>query len=141
MIVVLDTNVIVSSLLSAHGSPAKIIGVWEDGQFEVAISPPLLEELERVLRYPRVQRYYKDPRATLDVFLNRLRRVAMVVEPQAALEVIEEDPADDRVLECAVAGRADCIVTGDAHLLSLKEYEGIVILKPADFVAFLSLRS
>jgi len=139
MIVILDTNVIVSSLLSSGGPPAEIIRRWEADEFGVAISPPLLGELERVLKYPRVREHYQRPRETATALLKRFRTVATLVEPQLTLEVIEEDPADNRVLECAVDAGADYIITGDAHLLKLKECRGIVILAPAEFLALLEL--
>jgi hypothetical protein len=139
MIIVLDTNVIISALLSPSGPPAEIINHWEADQFEVVTSPPLLGELERALRYPRVKKYLKRSPDEVAAFIKRLRRVARVVEPQLALEVIEEDPADNRVLECAVAGEASYIVTGNDHLLKIKKYKEIVILKPAEFLTLLNL--
>jgi len=139
MIVVLDTNVIVSSLLSCGGPPADVIRRWEADEFGVAISPPLLSELERVLKYPRVRERYQKNQETLTAFLKRFSTVATLVDPQLTLEVIEEDPADNRVLECAVDAGAEYIVTGDAHLVRLKEYRGIVILTPVEFLALLEL--
>jgi len=117
MIVVLDTNVIVSSLLSAGGPPADIIRRWEADEFQLAISPPLLSELERVLKYPRVRERYQKHREMPIALLKRLRTVVTLVDLQLALEVIDEDPADNRVLECAVEAGAEYIITGDIHLL------------------------
>jgi putative PIN family toxin of toxin-antitoxin system len=139
MIVVLDTNVIVSAMLSAHGAPARIINRWEAGRFDVVTSQALIGELERVLTYPRVRRYLKFSEQEIDAFLNRLSAAAVAIEPPQTLEVIETDPADNRVLECAIAGGATYIVTGDAHLLDLKAYQQIVILEPAAFLAVLKL--
>ena len=65
--------------------------------------------------------------------------MATVVSPQVTLEVIKKDPDDDRVLECAVSGDASYIVTGDRHLLELKEYQHIVILEPGAFLTVLNL--
>lgn len=139
MIIVLDTNVIISALLSPSGPPAEIITHWEADQLEVVTSPPLLSELERVLQYQRVKKYLKRSPDEVAAFIKRLRRVATVVEPQLTLEVIEEDPADNRVLECAVAGGASYIVSGNDHLLKIKKYKEIVILKPAEFLTLLDL--
>jgi putative PIN family toxin of toxin-antitoxin system len=139
MIVVLDTNVIVSALLSPAGPPAEIIERWRADEFEVATSPLLLSELERVLQYPRVRERYKRPEEMATGLLKRFGTAAAVVNPQVTLDVIEEDDADNRVLECAVAGGASYIVTGDAHLLRLKEYRGIAILTPAEFLTLLRL--
>lgn len=137
MIVVLDTNAIISALLSSQGPPAEIIKRWEADEFEVVTSPALLCELKRALQYQRVRKYYqKSPKAVTDL-IKRFERVAIVVNPQLSLDAIKEDPADNRVLECALAGEASYIVTGDAHLLKLKEYQGVVILNPAGFLTLL----
>jgi hypothetical protein len=139
MTIVLDTNVIVSALLSPAGQPAEIINLWAAEKFEVVTSPPLLIELERVLQYPRVQKYLKRPQREVEAFLKRFKRVAITIEPQMTLDIIKEDPADNRVLECAVAGEASYIISGNDHLLNVKEYKGIVILKPAEFLTLVDL--
>jgi hypothetical protein len=140
MIVVLDTNVIISALLAPSGPPAEIVDHWEADHFDVVTSPLLLSELERALQYPRVKKYLKRSPDEVAAFTARLRRMAMLVEPQFTLEAVEDDPADNRVLECAVAGGASYIVSGDCHLLRLKQYTGIVILRPTAFLTFLDLR-
>ena len=137
MIVVLDTNVIVSALLAANGSPAEVIKRWEADEFDVVVSPPLLDELERAIQYPRVAKYLGLSQEAISSFLRRFAMVATVVEPQIRLEILEKDPDDNRVLECAIAGGASYIITGDKHLLERKEYQGIMILPPAGFLAFL----
>jgi len=139
MIVVLDTNVIISSLLSAKGPPAEVIRRWEAGEFDVVTSPALISELEWALTYPRVRKYLKSSDEEIDAFLKHLRTTAIVVEPQMALDVVEDDPDDNRVLECAVAGDATYIVSGNTHLIDLKTYEQIVILNPVGFLAALKL--
>ena len=139
MIVVLDTNVIISALLSPSGPPAEIIDHWEADDFDVVTSPPLLSELKRALQYPRVKKYLKRSPDEVATFTTRFRRMAILVEPQFTLEAIEEDPADNRLLECAIAGGASYIVSGDDHLLGLKAYEGMIILSPAGFLLLLGL--
>jgi predicted nucleic acid-binding protein len=62
-----------------------------------------------------------------------------MVDPPVSLDVIRDDPEDNRVLECAVGGNANFIVSGDKHLLAIKEYLGIVILSPAEFLRLLAL--
>lgn len=72
-----------------------------------------------------------DDRATAEAYM---RRCARVVEPTEALDVVPADPTDNRILECAVAAGSDVIVSGDLHLLKLKEFRGIKIQRPADFL-------
>lgn len=69
-----------------------------------------------------------------DLIRARLERVAELVSPAHVLSVITEDPDDDRVLECAIAGRADIIISGDRHVLKLGEYEGIAIMTARQFM-------
>ena len=140
MIVVLDTNVIISSLLSSKGAPAEIINRWEAGEFDVVISSPLITELERVLTYERVRKYLKFSDEEIAAFLKNLRATAIVVEPEITLDVVKDDPDDNRVVECALAGGASYIVSGNTHLLELKEYNQIIILNPVGFLAALKLR-
>lgn len=139
MIVVLDTNVIISALLSAGGSPAQIIDLWEAGVFDVAISTPLLDELKRVLDYPQVKKYQKMTPDEINTLLGRWSTISVYVEPEVVLEVVKDDSDDNRVLECAVAAKANYIISGDKHLLDLGEYRGIEVLPPAGFIVLLSL--
>jgi putative PIN family toxin of toxin-antitoxin system len=140
VVLILDTNVLVSALLAPSGHPAEIIDRWEAEQFEVVTSPPLLGELERALQYSRVKKYLQRSQAEVAAFIGQFKRVAIVVEPDLTLQVTEEDPADNRVLEYAVAGGASYIVSGNDHLLLLKEYKEIVILSPTGFLTVLDLR-
>ena len=138
MLVVLDTNVILSSLFSRTGAPAQVIKYWEAGDFDVSISRSLLSELERTLEYPKVKKYIKS-QAAAEALFERLSEISILVEPQFRLDVIKRDTADNRVVECAKAAGAKYIVTGDDDLLELKEYEGIIILSPAEFITLLKL--
>ena len=139
MIIVLDTNVIISALLSPKGPAAEIIRRWEAEEIEIVTSPPLISELERVLTYPRVRRHLQFSDDEIDTLLQRLIAATTVVDPHSTLDLVSTDLADNRVLECAIAGGASYIVTGDTHLLELKDYRQIVILQPAAFLAVLKL--
>jgi putative PIN family toxin of toxin-antitoxin system len=136
MLVVLDTNVIVSSLLSTKGPPAEIIQRWEAEEFDVATSPLLLAELERTLAYPKVKKYLERSGEEISTLLKRFGTAASLVDPEPNVQVIKRDPDDNRVLECAKAAGASFVVSGDEHLLALKEYEGIIILSPGEFICF-----
>ena len=139
MQVVLDANVLVSAVISSRGAPAQILRLWEEERFDVLVSQPILEELERVLHYPRIQQRYDLPEEDVASFLRFMRSGAIIVEPSDKVTVIERDPSDNRHLECAVAGGASYIVAGDQHLLQLGEFRGIVILPPAGFLVALNL--
>ena len=137
--VVLDANVFVSALISRAGPPARVLQQWEEERFAVVISEAILQELDRVLHYPRLCQKYKLSEERISRFLRLLRRQCVFVEPTKHLTVIERDPTDDRYLECAIAGDAEIIVSGDDHLLSLATYKDIQILSPAGFLGFLKL--
>jgi putative PIN family toxin of toxin-antitoxin system len=100
-------------------------------EFQLLISPALLQELERVLNYPKFQAYEGDRSR----FLLSITEAADLVLPEIRLSVVTGDPDDDRVLECAVAGAADFIVSGDPHLKEMKRFREIPILSPAEFLA------
>ena len=127
--VVLDTNILVSAL-GWRGAPHEIVQSCLDHRHELLLSPDLLEEVERVLQYPKFRFSY----AEIVDYLALLTETAELVQPDFRLAVIEADPSDDRILECALAGRAEVIATGDDHILSLKQFEEIPILRAQEFL-------
>lgn len=134
---VLDTNVIVSRFIIEKGPSARIVDRWVAGAFTLLLSEPILAEYHRVLGYQSVRGRHGLNPEQIDRAVARFRESAVVVEASQPLKVIADDPKDDKFLECAVAGSADYVVSGDAHLLALREYLGIRILSPAAFLAML----
>lgn len=142
MRIVLDASVFVSALISTEGTPAQILGHWRGEEFDLVVSLAMLQELERVLRYPKLQQRYPGlSEGNIQNLLHLFDRQAIVASPSETLGVIERDPTDNRYLDCAVAGGANIIVSGDQHLLELGKYQDIQILMPAGFLAFLKLGS
>ncbi|MDD5467986.1 MAG: putative toxin-antitoxin system toxin component, PIN family [Anaerolineales bacterium] len=139
MRVVLDANVLVSALISRQGSPGRILDLWENGAFDLAASAEIIDEVERVIRYPKIQKKYRLSQEEVERLLGLISSLVILVKPGRRIKVIAKDPTDNRYLECAKEGQAAYIVTGDKHLLELKEYEGIVILPPAGFLALINL--
>ena len=135
---VLDTNVIVSAVLSQGSPPDAILRAWRKGAFQLVTSAPLLEELEAVLSRPHIAERLSWSERERRVFIATLSESAIVVEPKRKLAVIKADPADNKVLEAAVAGHSDYIVSGDSHLLAPRVYEDIQILTPTRFAAVLT---
>ncbi len=136
---VLDTNVLVSAVLSRAGAPGAILRAWREDRFQLITSAPLLDELRDVLARPRiVERHGWSPEERL-LFIVAFDESAIVVTPDDELRVVDEDPDDDRVLEAAITGGVDYIVSGDHHLLDLGEHAGIPIVTPARFVAALTV--
>ena len=127
---VLDTNAIVSALLFNDSAPGRaLIKALDTGT--ILVSAALAQELQDVLNRPRFDRYVT--REERDEFLMAFMREAELVEITETVEVCR-DPKDDRILELAVSGNADHIVTGDDDLLTLNPFRGIAIVMPADFL-------
>ena len=141
MKIVLDTNVAVSAALNPKGPPAEIVRAWRAHSLTWVTSPPLLDELERTLLSSRIGRYLAWGEDEIAEFLATVRQAAEVTSPTDRIDVIRDDPADNRVLEAAVSAQADYIVSGDHDLLNLKTYEGVQIVTPARFVAILATTS
>lgn len=127
--VVADTNVLVSAV-QFGGKPKQFLDLAIDGQVELATSEAVIAETIRVLRekFDRTA----DWLAETD---RQLRVIARVVEPTETINVIDADPSDDRILECAVAAEAEVIVSGDTHLLSLGTFRGIPTQRVAEFLS------
>jgi putative PIN family toxin of toxin-antitoxin system len=137
--VVLDTNVLVSFLLTPHGQASAVVAAGLEGSdYQVVTCPAILEEVRRVCAYPKIARRYGISESETEALIALLKCEAIVTP--GLLQVSGcEDPADDRVLACAVEGQARFIVTGDHHLLALGEYRGIRICHPAEALRLLSL--
>jgi putative PIN family toxin of toxin-antitoxin system len=131
---VLDANVFVSAMINPQGIPAQLMAGWRVERFQLVVSPAILEEIGQVLRYPKVVRYHRWPEERIQRLLDDLAYLAVCTPGQLTLAVIQDDPPDNRYLECAVEGAAAYIVSGDRLLLTLREYQEIRILTPRSFL-------
>jgi putative PIN family toxin of toxin-antitoxin system len=133
----LDSNVVLSALLSPSGAPAAVVRAAVAREYVLVWSAPLVAECRRVAAYPHLRRRIAASRA--EGFIADLEVLAEVV-PSALppLKAVQADPSDDVVLASALAAGAGWVVTGDrAHLLPLDPFHGIRIVTPADFLAAL----
>lgn len=137
--VVLDTNIIISALLFPRSVPGAIVhlGLRKKPAYKTITSPALIQELQEVM-----QRDDFDLKRDLrDDILALYHRKSHIAHPKQRLNVVQNDITDNKVIEAAVAGQASFIVTGDRrHLLSLKEYQSIIILSARHFLAKLRSR-
>jgi uncharacterized protein len=128
--VVFDTNVYISAILNSRKSREALVESFASEKIQVLISEPILTEIEKVLTL-KFHRTHKD----IVRILIEIRQNTIIVSPNLKFSVIKNDETDNRILECAIAGNAHYIVSGDRHhLLPLIEYQGIMILAPADFL-------
>jgi uncharacterized protein len=128
--IVLDTNVLVSAL-GWKGSPHVVFRRCVDGLYQLFISPVLIREAARVLSYPKLGITEFDR----DEFLALVAEMAIIIEPEFTLDLVSADPSDNRILECALAGNCQYVVTGDKHLLELSSVAGIQVVTPDAFLA------
>jgi putative PIN family toxin of toxin-antitoxin system len=132
---VLDTNVLVSAFIFPGGPPESVFRLVLERKLELVTSTALLAEFGRIL----TEKFGRDLRAVSDA-VALVASIGAVVKPTERVREIEDDPDDDRVLEAALAGHADVIVSGDKHLLRLQTWCGVRILSPAALLAGLESR-
>ena len=133
--VVIDTNVIVSGILSRKGPPADILNAWRERRFLLLISPAIVAEVRAVLRYPRIRKKYPLSDREIDQLISLFEHDALLLPGGADVAgSVTADPKDEIFLACALDGGADTIVSGDHHLLDLKVYQEIPIITPSQFL-------
>lgn len=131
---VADTNVVVSGLLW-QGPPRRVLDLARTGMLDLFTSPALLVELEDVLGRQKFRRRLESAGVDPGELVLGYAALASVVLPAEKPAVIVEDPDDDEVIACALAARAEVIVSGDRHLRSLRSFRGIRIVTAADLFA------
>jgi putative PIN family toxin of toxin-antitoxin system len=136
--VVLDTNVVVSAVISTKGAPRQILQAWYDQRFDLVTAPALIAELARALRYDRVMRRYRISEEDIRSTLALLWTQAEVISDPETVEDITSDRADNVVLAVCRQAQADLLVTGDRRLLELADHYSTRVISPRDFLGTLS---
>lgn len=135
---VIDTNVLISGMISNKGAPAVVVDAWIEKRFTPVVSKAIIEEYFEVVTRDKFNGIGSvEERIN---FIKLLLYSAEVVVPQKRFEVIKADSADDKFIECAVEGSAKRIVAGDAHLLHVGTFIDIEIVTPRFFIEELSQR-
>lgn len=127
--IVLDTNVIISGL-GWKGKPREIIKLWEKAKITFYISAEILNEYIEVLERNII------PANDYKWFVRLLeeKKNIEIVKPKEHFDIVKEDPDDNIFLDCAIESNVKYIITGNDHLLNLKEFKGIKIITPSDFL-------
>ena len=133
MRIVLDTNIFISALGWKGGNEYNLVQKCFRKELTLICSPEILEEFKVVSLRPK----FGFSPEEIDEFISALIEISEIVEPEEQFKIIASDPDDNKFLDAAVAGKAKFIVSGDRHLLDLKEFRGIRILKSADFLDLL----
>ena len=127
--VVLDSNVYISAFLFG-GKPAGVVRLALRGSILVYTSIPILDEVCDVLRRPK----FGLSSSQAFTLIEEIHSLCRIVSSEGPVMAVKEDPDDNKILECALAAGAEVIVSGDSHLLHLKQWRGIKILTPAELL-------
>lgn len=127
-----DTNIFISALNYPGGKPSQLIDLAREGEISLTVSEAILDEIADVL----ARKFNFTPERIAEA-RSMIRDVARTVNPAVRLDVIKEDPDDNKILECASAAGSDYIVSGDEDLLRLGRYDSTKILSVSDFLALM----
>lgn len=131
--VVLDTNIFVSAL-NFSGNPRQILNLARKGSIVLITSPYILEETYHVL----IEKFGWSYSEANDA-VAKLKSISEIVNPIESIDIIKEKDSDNRIIECAICGKANYIITGDTkHILPLRIFQGIRILTPTQFLLIFS---
>lgn len=128
MRIVLDTNVYIGAALQGELTEDILEEIVENPEITLVSSEGILLETEQ-----KLQEKFHWSGDQSELFLDRIRKVAEIVEPKELVNIVKRDPEDNKILECALAGEADLIITADQDLIKLKTFKGIGIIHPKTF--------
>lgn len=129
MKVVLDTNIIISGIFWS-GASEKVLYAWADDKFKLVISSEIIAEIVKTLMNFKITLSFNDILLWLSILIWK----AELVEPEEKLDIVKDDSDDNKFIEAAITGKADFIISQDKHLLNLKEFRGIKIVKPEEIM-------
>ena len=127
--IVLDTNLYISAL-GWGGKPKEIINEVIEGKFELILSKNQLKEIKKVLNYPK----FAFTKSQKQIFLKLLNQIATIIETKEKVKIVLDDPDDIIILEPVNEIDVDYIITGDNHLLKIKEFKGAKIIPASNFL-------
>lgn len=133
MKVTLDTNVLVSGTFWT-GDSFRILDLIDKNKIKSVTSKEIIREYYEVVNTYEIVEKIKDKKLRILKIVDKVIKNSEIVEPSVKVDVIKEDPDDNKVLECAKAGNVDFIVSKDKHLLKLKQFEKISILTPEEII-------
>ncbi len=136
--VVLDTNVVVSAYLVPTGKPAHILSLARQGKIDICLSGEILSEIKRTLLRPKLQKIHKATPQEIDRFLRAFADITDLVPGTTEVHEVDDDPDDNKILACALEGKADFVVSGDHHLTDIGSFGAIRIAKPDTFLEIMA---
>src|SRR3989338_4172013 len=138
MKVTLDTNILVSGTFWT-GDSFQILDMIDKGKLKHVSSKELINEYYKVISGDEIIDKVKNKKLIMLKVVQKVISNSKIVEPSVKLDIVKDDQNDNKVLECAKEGKVDYIITNDGHLLKLKEFEGIKIVTPTEFLRILKV--
>jgi uncharacterized protein len=135
--VCVDTNIVVSAAFNPYGPPGRVMRLVTGGVVFCFVSSEILSEMHDVFFREGVRQRIKDPQMILSSFLS----FCSLVDITERVSVVLNDPSDNKFIECAIAAKADFIVSGDDHLLALRKFRGIRIVDSQEFLRIIETNS
>ena len=129
----MDTNVFVSGIFWEENFCSQLIEKWKNKEFELVSSMKIIDELVKTLRDFKIQM----PDAMIEDWRNLIIENSIIIEPTIKLDVVKDDPDDNKFLEAGTTGKVDFIISQDKHLLKLGKYQGIKIVNPEEALLIL----
>lgn len=136
MRVTFDTNVLVSAFISKQGLPADILDlVATFDEIELVLSDGILKEFTRVMKREEVIKRFGYTESDVSKFEVAIKDVSQIATVKSGFKAVGEDPTDDMILNTAIDGKAEYIISGDKHLRKLKRFKGVRIVTPRAFMS------
>lgn len=133
MKITVDTNILVSaSFWDGHSN--EIINRIEKKNVDLVLSKEIIEEFAIVLSSKEIQGKIKNKNLEMKRTIGKIVSLSTIVESSEKVDIVQDDPDDNKILECAKAGKVDFIISSDNHLLKIKKFEGIPIITPQEFL-------
>ena len=137
---VLDTNQFVSGLILRRSVPGQVLQAWYEHKYILITSREILQEIERVLYYPHIFQKYRLTKKDIETVMTIVEHRSVIILDVPKVNIIKDDPTDNKILGCALAAKADYIVSGDRHLLDLRKYKDISIVTAREFLEIIGHR-
>ena len=138
MKVTTDTNVLVSATFWT-GDSYKILKSINENKIELVLSEEIIEEYFDVASRREIMEKIENKKLTISEIVDSVIRNATIVEPKEKFNIVEDDLDDNKIVECAVEGKVDFIISQDSHLLKIREFRGIKTISPKDFLNILEM--
>ena len=130
--VVLDTNIVVSAAICEDGNPAKVFEMLLLEEITNHTTEQIIDEIKKVMARPKITKRLS--MVEVGFIVSNFERFSQKIKTKEVINEVKDDPDDNKFIECAVAASADYIITGDEHLLKIKEFRGIRIVSCTEFL-------